>query len=123
MNKNGEIRVRTAIAEPTSNTWVPQWLQEHIRTRAKTHGDFIFGSHATMDLDVITEGWRRRLQEFWRFAALGRSSQSASFAHYAEFRTMPSKFLLMQQRPGMTGLPERDSFFGLGIVPGDGYRL
>jgi len=40
------------------------------------------------------------------------------FRHYAEFRTMPSKFLRMQQRPGMTGLPERDSLFGLGIVPG-----
>ena len=36
--------------------------------------------------------------------------------HYAEFRTMPSKFLLMQQQHGMTGLPERNSFFGLGIV-------
>ena len=38
------------------------------------------------------------------------------FRHYAEFRTMPSKFLLMQQQHGMTGLPERNSFFGLGIV-------
>jgi hypothetical protein len=38
--------------------------------------------------------------------------------HYAEFRTMPSKSLPMQRQPGMTGLPERNSFFGLGIVWG-----
>ena len=40
------------------------------------------------------------------------------FRHYAEFRTMPSKSQQMQRQPGMTGLPERNSFFGLGIVRG-----
>src|SRR5208283_88712 len=57
MNKNGEIRLRTTKAGTHVYTWVPQWLQERIRTRAKKHGDCIFGSHATKDLDVITEGW------------------------------------------------------------------
>jgi len=65
MNKNGEIRLRTTKAGTHVYTWVPQWLQERIRTRAKKHGDCIFGSHATKDLDVITEGWRRRLQKVW----------------------------------------------------------
>ena len=45
-----------------------------------------------------------------------RPAHPHRFRHYAEFRTMPSKFLLMQQQHGMTGLPERNSFFGLGIV-------
>src|SRR6266478_4906493 len=33
------------------------------------------------------------------------------FRHYAEFRTMPSKFRSMQRQPGMTGLPERNPFW------------
>jgi hypothetical protein len=47
LSKNGEIRLRTTRAGTHVNTWVPQWLQERIRERAKIHGDFIFGSHAT----------------------------------------------------------------------------
>src|SRR5271168_3498417 len=42
-----------------------------------------------------------------------RKANAHRFRHYAEFRTMPSKFLLMQQQHGMTWLPERNSFFGL----------
>ena len=65
MNPSGEIRVRTTKAGTHVYTWVPQWLQDRIRARAEVHGAYIFGEHTTKDLDVITEGWRRKLQKVW----------------------------------------------------------
>jgi hypothetical protein len=54
MQTTGEIRLRTTKAGTHVYTWVPQWLQDRIRARAKVHGDLIFGVHETKDLDVIT---------------------------------------------------------------------
>jgi integrase len=68
MNASGEIRLRTTKAGTHVYTWVPQWLQDRIRARAKVHGAYIFGAHATKDLDVITEGWRRKLQKVWELS-------------------------------------------------------
>jgi integrase len=95
MNKNGEIRLRTTKAGTHVYTWVPQWLQERIRTRAKTHGDFIFGSHATKDLDVITEGWRRRLQKVWALCGPWKVEPTPH-----RFRHTFARILL--QKPGVT---------------------
>ncbi len=68
MKPNGEIRVRTTKIGAQVDTWVPRWLQDRIRARAKIHGDYIFGSHTTTNLDVITEGWRRKLQKVWKLS-------------------------------------------------------
>jgi integrase/recombinase XerD len=38
------------------------------------------------------------------------------FRHYAEFRTMPSKYRLMQRQPEMTGVASMQVVDGLGIV-------
>jgi integrase len=95
MNRNGEIRLRTTKAGTHVYTWVPQWLQERIRTRAKTHGDLIFGSHATKDLDVITEGWRRRLQKVWSLCGHWKVEPTPH-----RFRHTFARILL--QKPGVT---------------------
>src|SRR5208283_3247187 len=58
---SGEIILRTTKAGTPVCTWVPQWLQERIRARARVHGSFIFGEHTTQDLDVMTDIWRRKL--------------------------------------------------------------
>jgi integrase len=65
MQPTGEILIRTTKAGTHVYTWVPQWLQDRIRARAKQHGPFIFGEHTTKSLDVITELWRRKLNVLW----------------------------------------------------------
>jgi integrase len=95
MNKAGEIRLRTTKAGTHVYTWVPQWLQERIRARAKTHGDLIFGSHATKDLDVITEGWRRKLQAVWKLCGKWKVEPTPH-----RFRHTFARILL--QKPGVT---------------------
>jgi integrase len=66
MLPTGEILIRTTKAGTNVYTWVPQWLQQRIRQRAETHGPYIFGSHQTKTLEVITEGWRRKLKRLWK---------------------------------------------------------
>ena len=62
-------RARSASEPPKAGThvytWIPQWLQDRIRARAKIHGAYIFGAHETKDLDVITDLWRRKLNKVW----------------------------------------------------------
>lgn len=65
MQPTGEILIRTTKAGTHVYTWVPEWLQERIRDRAKKHGQFIFGAHRPTTLDIITETWRRRLNALW----------------------------------------------------------
>jgi integrase len=95
LSKTGEIRLRTTKAGTHVNTWVPQWLQDRIRERAKIHGDFIFGSHATKDLDVITEGWRRKLQAVWKLCGKWKVDPTPH-----RFRHTFARILL--QKPGVT---------------------
>ena len=43
---DGAIQLRTTKADTHVYTWVPEWLQERIRTRAlETVGPYIFGEH------------------------------------------------------------------------------
>jgi site-specific recombinase XerD len=95
MNQSGEIRLRTTKAGTHVYTWVPQWLQERVRARAKVHGEFIFGSHATKDLDVITEGWRRKLQAVWKLCGPWKVEPTPH-----RFRHTFARILL--QKPGVT---------------------
>jgi len=62
---DGSVHVRATKNGAWVDTWIPEWLQERIRERAKIHGDYIFGTHTTTDLDVITNGWRDRLKKVW----------------------------------------------------------
>jgi len=95
MNKTGEIRLRTTKAGTHVYTWVPQWLQNRIRARAKVHGELIFGSHMTTDLDVITEGWRRKLQKVWKLCGNWKVEPTPH-----RFRHTFARILL--QKPGVT---------------------
>jgi integrase len=65
MQPHGEILIRTTKAGTHVYTWVPQWLQERIRARGGEVGAYIFGEHATTDLNVVTDVWRRKLNKLW----------------------------------------------------------
>ena len=95
MNASGEIRVRTTKAGTDVYTWVPHWLQDRILARAKVHGTFIFGGHTTKDLDVITEGWRRKLQKVWKLCGAWKVAPTPH-----RFRHTFARILL--QKPGVT---------------------
>lgn len=64
----GEILIRTTKAGTHVYTWVPPWLQERIKARAKEIGPFIFGAHQTKSLEVITDLWRRKLNKLWEMS-------------------------------------------------------
>jgi integrase len=95
MQPNGEIRLRTTKAGSHVYTWVPEWLQERIRARVKKHGPQIFGSHTTNSLDVITEGWRRKLNRIWAMSGPWKESPTPH-----RFRHTFARILL--QKPGVT---------------------
>jgi integrase len=59
LQPTGEIQLRTTKAGTHVYTWVPEWLQERIRARASEVGPYIFGDHATTDINVVTDVWRR----------------------------------------------------------------
>jgi len=65
MQSAGEIRIRTTKAGTHVYTWVPEWLQERIRSRAHEVGPHIFGEHTTTDMNVVTDVWRRKLNKLW----------------------------------------------------------
>jgi integrase len=95
MLPNGEIRVRTTKAGTHVYTWVPQWLQDRIRERAKKHGPHIFGEHTTKSLDVITELWRRKLNLVWKDCGKWKVKPTPH-----RFRHTFARILL--QKPGVT---------------------
>jgi len=95
MNKNGEILVRTTKSGTDVCTWVPEWLQDRIRVRAKKHGPFIFGSHRTTSLDVITDLWRRKLKNLWATCGPWKAVPTPH-----RFRHTFARILL--QKPGVT---------------------
>jgi integrase len=91
----GEIRVRTTKAGTHVYTWVPEWLQERIKARIAQHGNAIFGEHRTKSLDVITELWRRRMNEVWKLCGTWKEKP-----HPHRFRHTFARILL--QKPGVT---------------------
>jgi integrase len=62
---SGECCIRTTKNGKKVYTWIPTWLQQRIRERAKEHGPLIFGTHQTTDISVITDVWRRKLLRLW----------------------------------------------------------
>ena len=95
MKPTGEIHVRTTKAGTHVFTWVPEWLQERIRTRAREFGPYIFGEHRSKDINVITDVWRRKLKKLW---SLCGAWQEKPTPH--RFRHTFARILL--ERPGVT---------------------
>ena len=95
MLPDGEIRVRTTKAGTHVYTWVPKWLQDRIRERAKKQGPHIFGEHTTKSLDVITELWRRKLNLVWKDCGKWKVKPTPH-----RFRHTFARILL--QKPGVT---------------------
>jgi integrase len=73
MQPSGEILIRTTKAGTHVYTWLPEWLQDRIKARAKKHGQYIFGAHQPTTLDIITETWRRRLNALWELCGPWKS--------------------------------------------------
>jgi integrase len=65
LRDTGEVQIRTTKSGSKVYTWVPDWLADRIRARAVRVGPFIFGTHTTTDLNVITDVWRRKLNVLW----------------------------------------------------------
>jgi integrase len=65
LRDTGECHIRTLKNHRKVYTWIPDWLQERIRIRAKEHGPLIFGGHDTTDMNVVTDVWRRKLKRLW----------------------------------------------------------
>jgi integrase len=95
LQEDGEIPIRTTKAGTHVCTWVPQWLQDRIRARAKQHGPLIFGVHTTKSLDVITDLWRRKLNILWKNCGPWKDNPTPH-----RFRHTFARILL--QRPGIT---------------------
>ncbi len=62
---SGECHIRTTKNARKVFTWAPEWLQQRLRRRAKRIGPLIFGEHVTIDINVITDVWRRKLNRLW----------------------------------------------------------
>lgn len=65
LTPQGEVRLRATKNGQWISVWIPEWLRERIRIRARKFGPQIFGTHATADLNHITDLWRRRLIAVW----------------------------------------------------------
>jgi integrase len=99
MLDTGEIHVRTTKNGQEVNTWVPEWLQERIRARARKFGPLIFGEHTTESMDVITDVWRRKLKKLWSLCE-GPDFKWKEKPTPHRFRHTFARILL--QRPGVT---------------------
>ena len=95
MQPTGEIEVRTTKSGTRVYTWVPEWLQDRIRARAKEFGPLIFGEHQTKDMNVVTDVWRRKLNKLWTLCGPWPETPTPH-----RFRHTFARILL--QRPGVT---------------------
>jgi len=95
MLDSGEILIRTTKAGTHVYTWVPKWLQERIKARAEQFGPLIFGEHRTKDINVITDVWRRKLNNLWELCGPWKEKPTPH-----RFRHTFARILL--QRPGVT---------------------
>jgi integrase len=95
LKSTGECHIRTTKSGRKVYTWIPDWLQERIRTRAEQVGPLIFGEHSTTNMNVITDIWRRKLNRLWKLC--GPWSEKPT-PH--RFRHTFARILL--QRPNVT---------------------
>jgi integrase len=95
LQPTGEMQVRTTKAGTHVYTWVPEWLQGRIHASAREVGPSIFGDHATGDMNVVTDVWRRKLNKLWTLCGPWREKPTPH-----RFRHTFARILL--QRPGVT---------------------
>jgi len=95
MLPSGEIRVLTTKGGTHVYTWVPEWLQERIQAKANERGPYIFGAHKPTTIDIITETWRRRLNQLWKDCGPWKQKPTPH-----RFRHTFARILL--QKPGIT---------------------
>jgi integrase len=95
MLPTGEIQIRTTKAGTHVYTWVPEWLQQRIRTRARELGPYIFGEHHSTDINVVTDVWRRKLKKLWTLSGPWKEKPTPH-----RFRHTFARVLL--QRPGVS---------------------
>jgi integrase len=65
LNSEGEVRLRATKNGEWICVWIPEWLQAALRKRAQRIGPLVFGEHATRNVNIITEFWRRKLRKLW----------------------------------------------------------
>jgi integrase len=71
MESSGEIQIRTTKAGTHVYTWVPDWLQERIRARAREVGPYIFASSGKFVGDRTGFSARREAEEPVKLTAGG----------------------------------------------------
>jgi integrase len=92
---SGECHIRTTKNDRKVFTWVPEWLQMRIRARAAEYGPLIFGEHSTIDTNVVTDVWRRKLKRLWKLCGPWTEKPTPH-----RFRHTFARILL--QRPNVT---------------------
>jgi integrase len=92
---SGECHIRTTKNGRKVYTWIPEWLPARIRARVNELGPLIFGSHSTKDMNVITNGWRRKLKRLWELCGPWPEKPTPQ-----RFRHTFARILL--QRPGVS---------------------
>ena len=70
-------------------------MQNRIYARVAAHGPLIFGAHATKDINVITDLWRRKLNRLWKLCGPWKEKPTPH-----RFRHTFARILL--QKPGVT---------------------
>jgi integrase len=95
LRDSGECHIRTTKTGVKVYTWIPEWLQERVKARAKQHGPLIFGTHTTKDSNVVTDVWRRKLIKLWSLCGPWTEKPTPH-----RFRHTFARILL--QRPGVS---------------------
>jgi site-specific recombinase XerD len=49
-------------------TWIPSWLVDRLREREKRFGSMIFLTGSSLNVDTVTEQWRRRMEKVFKLA-------------------------------------------------------
>jgi len=60
LRKDGGLTVRTTKSGKPVDVWLPSWLQDQIRERARIHGPHIFGVSSSSRADQLTKMWWKR---------------------------------------------------------------
>jgi integrase len=95
LRADGSVEISTAKTGTLVLTWVPEWLQERIQARAREFGPYIFGAHKTVDMNVVTDLWRRKLKKLWTLCGPWKEKPTPH-----RFRHTFARILL--ERPGVT---------------------
>jgi integrase len=93
--ESGECHIRTTKTSRKVYTWIPEWLQDRIRERSNKHGPLIFGAHATQDINVITDIWRRKLKRLWNLCGPWKEKPTPHRLRHTFAR-------ILLQKPGVT---------------------